>query len=134
MADQVAVFPEHPQHIQTLTWGDTQVRVRFTWRQRTAAWYMDVFEPADGTVPGAIFGDPIVTGRRISPRWAPMIGLSVEGLPLIGEVLAVVDAPVGGDPYLRSDFGDLVRLLLVPESEIPAAADPATASLTATMA
>jgi hypothetical protein len=130
VADQVAVFPDLPQHVQTLTWGDVQVRVRFTWRQRTASWYLDIFETAGVAEAGVVgaLGAPIVTGRRISSRWAPLLGLAPVGLPLSREVFAVVDGAVRSEPYRRSDFGasteqGTLRLLLLDEAEISAIVD-----------
>jgi hypothetical protein len=130
MADQVAVFPDLPQHTQTLTWGDRQVRLRFTYRQRLGSWYLDIFEtagPAEAGVVGAL-GPPIVLGRRISARWAPLLGLAPEGLPLSREVFAVVDGAVRSEPYRRSDFGasteqGTLRMILLDEEEIDAVAD-----------
>jgi len=117
----------------TVAWGGVQVRLRFTWRQRLGAWYLDIFELADvaeAGVAGAV-GDPIVLGKRISPRWAPLLGLVPwPQLPPSREVFAVVDGLVGGDPYRRTAFGEAVRLLLLDEDEVTEAigaiVDPAS--------
>lgn len=139
MADQLAAFVDQPQHLQTITWGDAaaggvQVRVRLTWRERVAAWYLDLFEPAGVAEAGtaSAVGPPIVLGRRVSPRFAPLLGLVLEGLPSPREAFAFVDAPIRSDPYLRSDLGEVVRLLLLDDAEIAAALatlvpDPETA-------
>ena len=120
MANLIPAFVEFPSHTMTITWGDRQLRIRFIWRERTASWYFDVFELGDDN---ATTGDAIVLGRRVSPRWIPLLGLIPVGLPL--DVVAFVDAGIGSDPYLRSDLGDAVRLLLLDrETEIPVPADP----------
>jgi len=109
--EQIAAFPNEPQHPMTVTWGDRQVRLRFTWRNRTRSWYLDIFELDDGEETG----DAIVRGRRISPQWFPLIGLRPVGLPQ--DPILIVDG--GPDPYLRSDLGEGVRALLVGLDDLP---------------
>lgn len=111
---QIAAFPDEPQHSMTITWGDRQVRARFTWRNRTASWYLDVFELDDGEE-----GAALVRGRRVSPRWAPLAGLRVVGLPQ--SPILVIDAAPGADPFPRSELGQSVRALLVDAEDFPEA-------------
>jgi len=110
---QIAAFPDEPQHLMTIAWGDRQVRVRLTWRNRTASWYLDVFELGDGEQTGAA----LVRGRRVSPRWAPLAGLRVVGLPQ--SPILVVDAAVRSDPFSRSELGRSVRNVLVDADDFP---------------
>ena len=42
MSEQLAAFPESPQHTQTVSLGGVQFRVTFTFRDRTSRWYMDL--------------------------------------------------------------------------------------------
>jgi hypothetical protein len=109
----------------TVSWGARQLRVRQTWRERTGSWYLDVYDLGDETGDPTSTGDPIVLGRRISPRFPPLLGLVPEGLPL--DPIPVIDAGIGSDPYQRSDLGEAVRLLLVTREEIDEAAAAAAA-------
>ena len=107
MAQQLASFPDYPQHTFTTTWGDISAKVRLTWRERLGSWYLDIFDEDDNA---------IVTGRRVSPRFLPLAGLALVGLP--DDVLPYIDAGVRSDPYQRSELGDSVRLILLAESEL----------------
>ena len=118
MSTLIPAFVEYPQHWMTITWGDRQLRARQTWRARTGAWYLDLFDLGDQTGDPNATGNPIVLGRRISPRFAPLLGLVPVGLPL--DPIPVVDAGIGSDPYRRSGLGAEVRLLLVTKAEIRA--------------
>jgi hypothetical protein len=93
---------------------------RFTWRGRTASWYLDLFE-ADGIA-------AIVTGKRMSPGWAPHAGLVIETLP---DGLLFVR---GNDDFERDDLAtDDLRLVFFATSELEAAAPPAAAPLYSTV-
>lgn len=127
MANQIPAFVEFPSHTMTITWGNRQLRLQFIWRERLNAWYFSLFEPASGVVTDPVaVGDPIVTGRRVTPRWIPLFGLIPVGLPL--DVFPIVDGGIGSDPYRRADLGggpdDPIRLLLLDEDEFPPAPDP----------
>lgn len=118
MAEAIAAFQELPQHTQTFVWGEKQVRLRLTYRERTGSWYLDIFELDDTTL--------IIGGRRISPRWAPLFGQALGDALARDRRLFIVGAP-GGDPYPRADLTQEgpVQLLLVSDSEIPdAVVDP----------
>ncbi len=136
MADRIAVFPESAQHTQTITWGDRQVRLRLTYRQRLASWYMDVYELPGDAVRGLSgeVGDPIVTGRRVSVRWPALLGLAPEGLPRTREVLFLVVGPIRGEPYVRAELGAGIQLYLFGEDEIPAQSAGPASSLTVVLA
>lgn len=111
MADQFVLFPDLPQFTETTTWGDRQVQLRLTFRSRTASWYLDIFE-LDST--------PIVFGRRVSPRFAPLLGLGFGGEQLPRDRELFTDGPT--DPYARSDLGEILRLLLLSDEELADAA------------
>ena len=88
------------------------MRVRFTWRERLAAWYLDIYDLDDV---------PIILGRRVTEQWAPLAGHAL-GDELDRDVLLVVQGP---SPYAREDLGDRLMVLLVPRADLPAS--PATA-------
>ena len=96
--------PEETQHIQPVTLGGVEYRVRFTWSERNAAWYFDVLEQ-DGT--------PIYTGYRVSANWSPTVATLPVNKPG-GEIRVR-----GFDGYSREDFGQAVEFIFYPESEIP---------------
>jgi hypothetical protein len=118
MSTLIPAFVEYPQHWMTVAWGDRQLRIRQTWRQRNNAWFLDIFDLGDSTGDPNATGSPIVLGRRISPRFAPLLGIVPEGLPL--DPIPVVDGGIGSDPYARSDLGETIRLLLISRAEVAA--------------
>lgn len=88
--------------------------LRFTWRDRTASWYIDLFE-SDGVT-------AIVLGKRLSPGWAPYAGLVIETLP---DGLIYVR---GTDDFERADLAtNDLRAVFLSSAEIGAAA-PAPAA------
>ena len=107
MGVQFQVFADLTAGTTTQTWDDRQIQIRTTFRERTGAWYMDLFE-LDGT--------PIVFGRRVSPGFAPLLGLGLEGVQLPrGPALVILGAD---DPYLRAALGDTLTLLLLSAEEV----------------
>lgn len=108
MGRLIAGFPAVPSHIQTVTLGGRQYRIRCTYRERTASWYVDLFDRD---------GNPIATGRRMSPGWAL---LSAVGLPGAPEGVLYVR---GADGYSRDELGRSLRLVFYPTSELPAPPD-----------
>ena len=97
-------FPDLPQSLQTLTLELVQYRVRFTWRERLQAWYLDLLE-LDET--------PIVLGQRVSPGWGPLYRL----LPMASPPgLFFVSGP---EPYSREMLGSEVVVLFASSDEIP---------------
>lgn len=95
--------PEVHCHEMTIVLGDTQFVIRFTWRKRSAAWYMALYE-LDGT--------PVWQGRRVTP-----------GL-FVGEGIVVSNGPDGSflvdghDPYEQLDLGNDVNVNYVPNDDI----------------
>jgi hypothetical protein len=100
----VTTYPELPAFIQTLVLGDVQYRLRLTWRDRTAAWYADLYT-LDGTA--------VWLGQRVSTRWALGFGLEPENSP---EGLFIVRGP---DVYERANLGDTLEIVFYPEAEYP---------------
>jgi hypothetical protein len=100
-------FPELPSHTQTVVLGLSQFVVRFTFRERTGAWYLDL---------RTVDGQAIILGRRLSVDWLPLFGLSSDLAP--DGVLFVR----GPDGYVREDLGEDLLLIFYPLSELPAAA------------
>lgn len=103
MATILPVFPGQPQHSYTLTVGTERFRLRFTWRERTAAWYLDVYTQT---------GTPLAMGRRLSPLYAPLLDLSLVGGPS-GHLLVT-----GPEPYTREQLGTDLLVLHVPADEV----------------
>lgn len=108
-------FPRVSSHVVTVTLGDAVLRARFTYRDRSRSWYLDLHDADDV---------PLAVGRRLSPGWGPLHGLSVPGAP---DGVFVVDGP---DDYNKADLGADLRLVFVPRDELPDA--PAGLSLTVT--
>ena len=106
MGQIVSVFPAQPALRQTLTLGDEQFSLRLTWRDRTYAWYADLWA-ADGT--------PIWLGQRVSAGWALGFGLEPEGKP---DGVFLVRGP---DEYDRMDLGNTLQLVFYPTDELPEA-------------
>ena len=107
MGQIVNVFPEQPSLRQSLTLGDAQYSLRLTWRDRTAAWYADLWT-ADGTA--------VWLGQRVSPGWALGGGLQPEGKP---DGALLVRGPAD---YSRYDLGSTVQIVFYPADELPEAA------------
>ena len=118
MARQLQAFPDQPQDTQTITLGEgdskLQFRVRFTWRVRTASWYMDIWK-LDGTA--------IALGRRLSPGWGPLLGLSLDGAP---DGHLYVSGP---DEYRRDMLSQSLQVRFYTQAEVDAAA-PTTSTET----
>ena len=111
MAVEINTFPEVPETIQSTTLVEDVFRVRFTYRERPPAWWLDLLDRAD--VPRA-------SGRRISPRstplWTFLDDVANDGVLLVG----------GEDPYPREDLGDPVKVTVALRAELEAlrVADP----------
>lgn len=104
MGKILAAYPELPSHVQTVTLGGAQYRVRFTFRGRCASWYADVYTRD---------GEPLALGRRLSPGWALLSAASIPGAP---DGFLFVR---GSDGYVRGDLGGSLRLVFYTASELP---------------
>lgn len=114
MADRFTFFPQQPQDTSTQAWGSQQVLIRTTYRERTSSWYMDLL---------TIDEEPLAIGRRISPQFAPLLGLGLEGEGLPRDRYLVIDGPI--DPYLKEDLSDTLVAILLTQAEVDAAAEVA---------
>lgn len=105
MPVRLATFAAVPQTVQTVALGDAQFRVRLTWRERCSAWYADLF---------ALDETPIALGRRLTPGWGPLAGLTPPGRP--DGFLYVI----GPEPYYRLQLGAELHLMFATFDELPA--------------
>lgn len=106
MITATATFPNEPQHSEEITFGQVQVRARFSWRPRLQAWYLDLYDTDR---------NPILLARRLSESSDPTFGhaLSAE---LDRDVFTLVQGP---SPYQREDLGARLMLLLIPRDDLP---------------
>lgn len=94
MAVQVVIFGgTSAAKLQTVTLSGVEYRLRVRWSEPLAAWYMDLYTAT---------GDPIQVGRRLSPGYAPLLGLNgADGLFLVdGQDGAPMQALADGDMLL----------------------------------
>jgi hypothetical protein len=108
MPKRIQGFPQVSSHIQTVVLGGTKYRVRFTYRDRTASWYMDL---------RTVDEEPIALGRRLSPGWGPTAGFEITDQP---EGILLTQ---GADGYEKADLGDSLNVVFIPDDEIPATED-----------
>lgn len=110
MGQILPAFPILPQHTARVTLGEDEYTVRLTWRERTASWYMDLYD-ADGAA--------LLLGRRLAARGSLWFGMRVPGLP-DGELFVS-----GLDGYARADLGSKVEVVFYPRAEVtPDPVDP----------
>lgn len=103
----IPVDPSRPSQIFDIVLAEVRYRMRLTWRERTASWYIDLL---DGETEA-----PILVGRRVAPGFTPWRPKR-EGMP---EGVLYVR---GNDGYSRYDLGDSLQLVFYETSELPAAA------------
>lgn len=89
MGSRLAAFPDFPKHTQQVTLDGVAYLVTFTWRDRTASWYLD-FALLDGTV--------LIAGMRVSPSWPLNLACLDGGPPGLLYCRGV-------DAYVRSSLG-----------------------------
>lgn len=106
MGKALATFSTVPDSPQAVTLGALSYRVRLYYRVRLRGWYMDISD-ANSVA--------LVTGRRISPSWGPLLGIKRAGLP---DGYIYIQGP---DVYERSDLGEALLLIYYESSELPAA-------------
>jgi hypothetical protein len=113
MGQQIAVYPQRPRFLQTVTLDDVQYRLRLTWKERCGAWYADLYS-LDGTA--------LSLGMRVSPGW----GLLTSILPTSGESPPGFIFVRGGDPYEREGLGESVQIVYYTRAEV---GEPETTTL-----
>lgn len=91
-----------PAHRYRVTLSGVEFGLRFTFRDRTSSWYLDLFD---------VDGNPLALGRRLSPGYSPLLGVAVDRGPS-GYLLVT-----GSDPYEREG----IRLFYVTDVDAPAA-------------
>lgn len=89
------ILVEIPEHDYDADISGRAVRIKMTWLERTAGWYMDVSLP-DGT--------PVVQGRRVASKRPPLEGLRI--LEIIGDDEVLI--PFAIAPETRSAPASLV--------------------------
>ena len=103
MGKLLVTFPAQADTIQTVTLDDVQYRVRLYWRDRLAAWYLDL-SLLDGTA--------LALGRRVSTQWSPIANIKREGMPP-GYLLVK-----GPAEYERAQFGGDVEIVYYSADEV----------------
>jgi hypothetical protein len=93
-----------PAHSRSFTIDEGEFIFEFTYRKRTSSWYIDVLSAE---------GEPLASGRRLTPGWNPLDYYARPPLPL-GVFLVT-----GPDNYAKNDLGERLLILYVPEAEIP---------------
>lgn len=103
-------FHDLPAHRYTVALDGAQYEVRLTYRDRTASWYLDLWDSS---------GAAVVLGRRLSPGWSPQGFVTSSGPPGLLFVF-------GKDPYARDEIelwyvtaAELVELRPSPETLLP---------------
>lgn len=94
-------FPDQPQHSMTVVLDDRDVIARLTWRERPAAWYLDLLE---------IDETPIILGRRVVAQWLPVFGFVID---IAGQFVVL-----GTEGYDRDDLADSLQLVYFGEDEV----------------
>lgn len=101
---RLPVFPLLPVFGYVVALGGVRYRVRFTWRERVAGWYLDLLTQD---------GEPVVTGRRIEPQFDTLAGLLPRGRP--DGVLYVRGTALAS----RMQLGTDVQVYFVPTAALP---------------
>jgi hypothetical protein len=108
----LAVYPTLPQQSGRVVLGGAEYLLTFTWRERPASWYVDVYDAA---------GAALLLGRRLAPQGAPWFGFAVPGLP-DGQLFV---AGLDGAPRLAMGRPDGLEVVFYAAAEItPENVDP----------
>jgi len=111
MAIELPILTDEPSHRFRATLDGRKFVLRLTYRDRTASWYLDLYDVDEV---------PIALGRRLSPGSSPLLGVGVDRGP--AGMLYVV----GTEPYPR----DGLRLIYIEAAELTASATPSTLAVT----
>lgn len=107
MGIQLSAYASRPSFIQTVTLSGAKYRLRLSWNERTAGWYMGL-RKLDGT--------GIIEGVRLSAGWCPLLGLSSADKPSGMFYVA------GPKEYVRADLGVSLQLRYYELDELPSVA------------
>ncbi len=118
MSELITVDASVPESVQVTALDNVPYELRFSWSDRSEAWYLSVAIQRDGDDPA-----PILIGVRIVVGYPPLAGLTGPDRPL-GEILPVdVSDPLGaGADPTRYDLGTRVMLMYVTGAELGRAA------------
>lgn len=87
MADQLPILFDYPEHRYTIALDGVQYDLRLIYRERTASWYLDLWDPD---------GNALLLGKRLTPSWPVNTGITSGPPGLI--------VPTGQDPYDRYEL------------------------------
>lgn len=88
MPQKLPIYTDVPSHRYRIALDGVQYELRLTYRDRTASWYLDLWDEDGGA---------LLLGRRLSPGWSPNFGVLTGGPPGLLLVL-------GADPYPRGEI------------------------------
>lgn len=103
MSAILPAYPNLPAHTYSVQLGAASFTLRYVFRPRLSAWYIDVFA-ADGTT--------LARSRRLSPGWSPLYALPIADGP---DGYLWVRGP---DEYSRLDLGDSIKLVFYDSSAV----------------
>lgn len=89
MGARLKAYPDLPRHTQQVTLDGVAYLVTFTWRDRTASWYLAL---------ALLDGTELIAGQRVTPGW-PLNLACLDGGPP-GLLFCR-----GVDTYIRSSLG-----------------------------
>ena len=105
MGRRLAAFADLPSHTISTILGGNSFRVRYTWRERMRAWYVDLFDND---------GNALAVGRRMSPKSTPWSNFIADGFPTVFVIC------VGPDGYGQLDLGEILALVANTTAELEA--------------
>jgi hypothetical protein len=108
----LSLYPSLPQHSGRVVLDGDEYLLTFTWRERPASWYVDVYDAS---------GVALLVGRRLAAQGAPWLGFAVPGLPA-GQLFV---SGLDGEPRLALGQPDGLEVVFYPDGEItPPEDDP----------
>jgi hypothetical protein len=85
--EKLAFFHDYPAHRYNVAMDSVHYEVRLTYRERTASWYLDLWDPD---------GNALLLGKRLAPNWPVNMGITGGPPGLL--------VPFGFDPYDRHEL------------------------------
>jgi hypothetical protein len=114
MALDIPAFPSLPRHSYVIPLGGVEYEITYTYRERTASWYIDLRTAA---------GVDIALGRRLTPGSTPFTRLELPGMLYCA----------AADGFARRDLGT-PEFLLTYYTAVELAATAADSGLTIVIA